>query len=613
MDPVERQAVDTVLARISREEWNTFLDSPAGSGFAERLETVRASLRVLGEAPLGAPAKPVAETIELLGYRLLSDQEANPWLRTAMLRSMPPGRWRKLKAFYSEVRSKSAPTLHGNMLQNGAGSEVMGSYWHQGSRWAHAFCEATRLPPSLASSRFVPLPDDEEVLPVEGLPPLHDFQLEVYSALRRLLRDGTGRARFLSLPTGAGKTRATVDALCDHLAEQAADGSRRNLVIWIAQSHELQEQAWECFRQAWQVPPRGTERQRRRPEVLTLLRAWGGRRVDEVDIPDSPAVLIGGIGQLASWTKRHPRFYAEFPRRRLACVVIDEAHSLVTKQHRLVLTAFGLRAKHRWRVLHNSPPVIGLSATPWRSSDDEDVSLRSYFQTSLLTPRVLGLRPIAVLQKRGVLSRVRSSTLNVRGITPMTSAQERRYEKFHDLPLDYLEQLGREHERNARILERLERLPKKAKCLVFACSVAHAETLTIALNRLCGEGSAAVVTAETTRAERADAIYRFRNDPRLRFICNVGVLALGFDAPRANVVCVTRPTTSALRYEQMVGRGLRGPKNGGTARCLVLDVQDEGLPESVQSYERVRHLWNRRARGGGARGRRSDSAQSEFT
>jgi hypothetical protein len=37
----------------------------------------------------------------------------------------------------------------------------------------------------------------------------------------------------------------------------------------------------------------------------------------------------------------------------------------------------------------------------------------------------------------------------------------------------------------------------------------------------------------------------YRTDPQLRFICNVGVLALGFDAPRANVVCVTRPTTSA--------------------------------------------------------------------
>ena len=105
-----------------------------------------------------------------------------------------------------------------------------------------------------------------------------------------------------------------------------------------------------------------------------------------------------------------------------------------------------------------------------------------------------------------------------------------------------------------------------------------------------------VVTGHTPRAERADAIFRFRNDPELRFICNVGVLALGFDAPRASAVCVTRPTISALRYEQMVGRGLRGPKNGGTALCRVLDVQDDGLPEDIQSYARVLELWQKRGK-----------------
>jgi superfamily II DNA or RNA helicase len=181
----------------------------------------------------------------------------------------------------------------------------------------------------------------------------------------------------------------------------------------------------------------------------------------------------------------------------------------------------------------------------------------------------------------------------------MTPAQRRRYEQFRDLPADYLEQLGLEHGRNAQILQRLQRLPKKSKCLVFACSVEHAEILTIALNRLCGEGSAMVVTAHTPRSERADAIDRFLTDPTLRFICNVGVLALGFDAPRANVVCVTRPTASALRYEQMVGRGLRGPKNGGTERCLVLDVQDVGLPDGIQSYGRVKELWDGRGRATG--------------
>ncbi|MBN1210829.1 MAG: hypothetical protein JXB05_38630 [Myxococcaceae bacterium] len=94
--------------------------------------------------------------------------------------------------------------------------------------------------------------------------------------------------------------------------------------------------------------------------------------------------------------------------------------------------------------------------------------------------------------------------------------------------------------------------------------------------------------------ENLKQIERFRGGD-LRFLCNVGVLTTGFDAPKADVVCVTRPTTSAIRYEQMVGRGLRGPKNGGTDWCTVLDVQDEGLPDDVKSYARVLKLWEKRS------------------
>ena len=141
-----------------------------------------------------------------------------------------------------------------------------------------AFCEAFDLPESLAKGRGKRLVGDEEVLPAEALPPLHDFQLEVYRSLRRLLKSGSGNAGMLSLPTGAGKTRVTVEAVCDHIAENC-HGHRPTTVLWIAQSAELQEQAWECFRQVWQVPPLKTDRDaipRRRP--LKLVRLWGGRK-----------------------------------------------------------------------------------------------------------------------------------------------------------------------------------------------------------------------------------------------------------------------------------------------------------------------------------------------
>ncbi len=46
-------------------------------------------------------------------------------------------------------------------------------------------------------------------------------------------------------------------------------------------------------------------------------------------------------------------------------------------------------------------------------------------------------------------------------------------------------------------------------------------------------------------------------------------------SPRA--IIVARPVYSPNLYFQMIGRGLRGVKNGGNERCLILDVNDNVL------------------------------------
>jgi superfamily II DNA or RNA helicase len=521
----------------------------------------------------GAPRRPIEETVDLLGDRLLSDDTVGSWLRVKLLEGLSPSRWRRMADLYRGVAG-------------------MGQYWHRGSRWATEFCRIGGLPETLARRRDGTLVDDEEVVPAEPLPPLHDFQVEVYRSLRRLFRDGRGKAAMLSLPTGAGKTRVAVEALCDHFAEETEEHRRRNLALWIAQSQELQQQAWECLRQVWQVPPQRSGGSIRRTLPLRIVRAWGGRDPDTIDYGDEPTVIVASVDQLASWARRRPEFFECFPRNRLAAVILDEAHAVITREYRYVLMALGLRQKHRWESFQDAPPVVGLSATPWRSDDEGSRMLRSYFQQRLLRPGALGRRPVAELRRRGILSRVDAQRLVIRDAPEMSRSQKARFEQFNEVPTDYLEALGLEGRRNGTILRRLERLRRRQRTLVFACSVSHAEVLAMALDGYYNEDCAAVVTAQTPRSERADVIERFRSGD-LRFLCNVGVLATGFDAPTANAVCMTRPTTSALKYEQMVGRGLRGPRNGGTAMCTVLDVQDLGLPDGIQSYARVLHLWDR--------------------
>jgi superfamily II DNA or RNA helicase len=56
---------------------------------------------------------------------------------------------------------------------------------------------------------------------------------------------------------------------------------------------------------------------------------------------------------------------------------------------------------------------------------------------------------------------------------------------------------------------------------------------------------------------------------------------------------MARPTVSRVLYEQIVGRGLRGPLFGGTAVCTVVDCHDDFRgPRPELGYEAFRRVWS---------------------
>ena len=603
MTRAERQQVEKVLGRISREAFDGFLESREGRTIRDRLHTVRDALRAAGRIGRGAPRRPLGEIVDLLGQRLLSEDRVGTWVRQELMSCLAPSKFEGLRELYRDCDGARADRIHGNMSQDTAAA-TMAPYWHQGSAWAIGFCDAVGLPEVLARRQGEGLPSDEEVAAPIRLPPLHDFQVDCNRKLRKFLHAGRGKAVMLSLPTGAGKTRVAVEAVCGHLLAEN-DQRRRGPVLWISQSDELQRQAWECFRHVWQSITLSEANSRAKALPLRIVRMWGGRDLATLAIGPEPTVLVAGIDQLNSWVSasgargERGRLAREvlqrIDARRLSAIVLDEAHRCVNDEHRSVLVALCARAQRRWKTVKGAAPVIGLTATPWRTQEREFRELLTYFNSKLLRPRSLGYTPVATLQRRGILSRVRPTAVNVRSTRPMSSAQLARFEQFRDLPADYVAALGDDRARNVAVLKKLRGLPKRAKVLVFACSIKHAEVLALLLEKELGDGVARVVTSDTPRAERLLTVQEFRRKGALRFLVNVGVLATGFDAPSVDVVCLTRPTASALRYEQMLGRGLRGPKNGGTRICTVIDVQDEGLPEGIQSYGRVLSDWDTEA------------------
>ena len=81
------------------------------------------------------------------------------------------------------------------------------------------------------------------------------------------------------------------------------------------------------------------------------------------------------------------------------------------------------------------------------------------------------------------------------------------------------------------------------------------------------------ITGKTKARDRLSLIDQFRKG-EISVLCNHSVLTVGFDAPNTDVIYVTRPVYSPIMLEQIVGRGLRGEKFGGTAECLVVTPQE---------------------------------------
>ena len=152
----------------------------------------------------------------------------------------------------------------------------------------------------------------------------------------------------------------------------------------------------------------------------------------------------------------------------------------------------------------------------------------------------------------------------------LTPREQQHVETFGELPDSVIERIGEDADRN-RLLVNAVLQSSASSILLFANSVAHAQYLAA---RLHLEGCpAAAVSGQTSRLARQHFTRKFRSG-ELRVICNHSVLTTGFDAPKSDLILISRPVLSPVLYMQMVGRGLRGPKNGGTPHCDIVTVED---------------------------------------
>ena len=400
---------------------------------------------------------------------------------------------------------------------------------------------------------------DPEIL-ISGpirLPPLHDYQQEIFDRLEDLLASSKARRRaIVSLPTGGGKTRVAAEAV----VRLALNSGNNRTALWVAQTDELCEQAVQCFRQLWANV--GTAE-----EDLRIIRLWGGQTNPVPPEGDEPVVVVASIQTLNSRLGKDGLEWLSKP----GFLVIDECHHAITPSYSSLLrwldVQVGMSAARE-----TEPPVIGLSATPWRSSDeDESRRLAARFDNRWFPPNQHELHD--KLHRRGVLSQLIYSPIKYDAPIKLTPEQSKHFDQYKELPDALVEKIGQDAKRNDMLIQRV--LASKAdSILLFANTVKHAQYLAARLH-LAGVPAAAV-SSETDRLSRQHFIKRFKAGD-LRVLCNFKVLTTGFDAPKADMIIISRPVFSPVSYMQMVGRGLRGPANGGTTSCTIATVEDNIL------------------------------------
>lgn len=368
---------------------------------------------------------------------------------------------------------------------------------------------------------------------------------------------------LLHMPTGSGKTRTAMNVITDHLRERDTA-----VVVWLAHSEELCQQAAAEFERAWKVLGN---------RQIRVARCWGAFDSDLTELRDGIAVvgLVKAFARLKTDDKHLRALSARAP-----LVVMDEAHQAIAPTYRhiielLVRPTTGAR-------------LLGLSATPGRTWNDPaaDEQLSDFFARRKVTLRVPGYtNPVRYLIDEGYLAKPTFKRIVADSRLELTASERRAVAETFDLPATALERLGRNEARNLLIIFEIEKLIRRhARLLVFAASVDQSGLLAAVLSARGHHASS--VSSRSSPGERSAAIERFLSaDDEPRILCNFGVLTTGFDAPRTSAALIARPTLSLVLYSQMIGRAMRGPKAGGNSEAEVVTVVDPALPgfSSVES------------------------------
>lgn len=395
----------------------------------------------------------------------------------------------------------------------------------------------------------------------------YEHQKNAMAALDMMNRESSF-STLVVLPTGGGKTYTA----SMWLLKNALDKKKK--ILWIAHRQMLLDQAAESFREFAYA------------EVVPHISSFCFRIVSGASSHDRTSDIHSGdnllivskdsigrnISRLDKWLEGEKELY----------LIVDEAHHSIAKTYRKVIDYVRERIPNL--------KLIGLTATPFRTADEEQGLLAKIFTDGICEGRVVH-GDIGITYQIGLKELINKQILakpifesfytdeeygDTLGVDAWESIQH-----LDVIPDEVAQQMADSAARNKLIVETYKAKQNEyGQTILFAVNVVHAIQLTTLFKKagikaeyIVSSVKDAITGVTISREDNERKLDDYRNG-KLQVLINVNILTEGVDLPKTKTVFLARPTVSSILMTQMVGRALRGTAAGGTASAYIVSFVD---------------------------------------
>ncbi|MBR51411.1 MAG: hypothetical protein CMD58_02730 [Gammaproteobacteria bacterium] len=385
----------------------------------------------------------------------------------------------------------------------------------------------------------------------------HPYQNRVKLELEdRINNHPNGYSTLIVMPTGSGKTRTAIEFMIDFIRSKLNSN-----ILWVVESPQLSEQSLNSFVELWRL---------RGDRELDVYRCFNNfTPSNNVDFVNKTNIIFGAFQKMNSLKDREDSFY-QLLSENIDLIIIDEAHFSLAETYENLISDIFNKNKNILK--------IGLTATPMRQDDNEFYGLKNYFNKNIVDFKDEKHQtiedPLKYLQNEGYLSQIEIEYLNIPKSEIYESSKE-----FND-----------------KVIERIiSSVNQDKQIIVFARSKYHAIALDILLKDKKIKSECVVGETSTYDRQLFFKCFEFQkgHEDKVNVLINFDILATGIDLPKVDELFLLRKFGNHTTAMQVLGRALRGFKNGGNKMNKVISVKsnEEIVHDPSNLYNLIKNMY----------------------